>query len=432
MLARTLYHFLQLRRNQWKSREELEKLQLKKLKAIVNHAYHNVPFYHDLYKKNKVRPEDIKTLKDIEKLPIISKANVRDNHQAIIAQGTDLKKCRISKTSGSTGIPLKIVENQSSVDYSRACVNFAFFEQGVRLGDVLADFTHLDDKKWEYKRKFIDKYYLSIFNSYEENLELLRKIKPSVLYAGPFTSCLHCKVAEALGITDIHPRTTIMQGGTLVPEIRKFVEKVFQTTVMETYGAREFMRLAFECDAHNGMHAISDAAIMEFLKNNEPLHSEEEGEIIVTGLYNYAMPLIRYNIGDLGILSQEKCSCGRTYPLIENVTGRQDDFFTLPSGKISSWYRLYRGLISVPGIREFQIIQEKKDALTVQVVEDQKFNEKSVQQIKETIQRGCQEEKMNINIKSVKKIPRGKHNKLRTFISKIKDGQVKTLIKGVT
>jgi phenylacetate-CoA ligase len=421
-LAKTIYHILGLRKNQWRPKEELEKLQLKKLEAMVKHAYHNVPFYHDLYKKNKVKPEDIKTLKDIEKLPVITKADVIDNFpQNITCRGTEPEKCTVRRTSGSTGIPLKVLEDPVITDYSNALVYYSFFEMGLRLRDRFTDITYPPfNKSWLHYSGLFNKHFVPIPEPAEENIQKLREINPQVLYAGPPMLTLYGKIMQEQGIKDVNPRIAITHGATLFPEARKLIENAFNTEVFDTYGSMEFMRLAFECQEHNGLHAVSDAAIMEFLKDDEKVAEGEQGEIVATSLYSYTMPLIRYQLDDLGSFTEEKCSCGRTHPLIKEVSGRKDDFCVLPSGKIISWYLFYRGLITAPGVRQYQILQERKNDFKVLIVEGQGFNENSIQQIEETIRNGCQGEPVYVKVKTVEKIPCGRTGKPKTFASKVK------------
>ena len=138
LYIRGLYYIAQLRKNQWLKEEELKQIQEKKLRAIVNHAYHNVPFYHEWFDTVGIRPEDIQNTDDLRKVPIITKREVRKNYpDKIIARGVDINKCGIGHTSGSTGVPLEICCGQKTNDYSQALLHYAFSACGLRLIDNL-------------------------------------------------------------------------------------------------------------------------------------------------------------------------------------------------------------------------------------------------------------------------------------------------------
>jgi len=170
--------------------------------------------------------------------------------------------------------------------------------------------------------------------------------------------------------------------------------------------------LAFECSKHNGLHCNDDVLIVESVGTKHP-------KLIATSLFAKAMPLIRYDTGDCGVKSEEQCSCGRSFSLIKEFLGREDDFIKLPSGKVIS-PRNINILDEVQGIKQYQIIQEKTNMFCVNVIKSESFSEDTHKKIKQTIIKGCGGEKVNVRINLVNKLPRTKSGKIRTVISKVK------------
>jgi phenylacetate-CoA ligase len=246
----------------------------------------------------------------------------------------------------------------------------------------------------------------------------LRVIKPDVIYGFPSILSLLAREIKAKNIAGISPRTVITQGETLTDHSRKEIGDAFNTEVYDIYGSAEFSSLAFECEEHLGYHMISDGAIIEFIKGGKNIRGHEPGEIVVTGLCNYEMPLIRYRLGDVGIPSNKKCSCGRGFPLMNSVEGRTDDFLILPSGRIIS-PRGINVLEYIPGITEYRTIQKEKDRFVVQVVKGKGFSQETISQIERQIKVGCVGENVRCEVEVMKELPRERTGKLRTIVSKV-------------
>jgi phenylacetate-CoA ligase len=201
--------------------------------------------------------------------------------------------------------------------------------------------------------------------------------------------------------------------------LQKDLCKIFGSEIFSFYGSEEFGPLAFECKEHQGYHIISDHVVMEFLKENKDVSTDERGEVVVTGLTNYEMPLIRYRIGDIATPSSGRCHCGRRFPMIKQIEGREDDFVTLPSGKKIS-PRMINVIENIPGIKEYQTIQVSKERFVVELVKDNRFSERTISDIKTQIMKGCLGEKVKVEVELVDKIHRERTGKRRAVISKVK------------
>jgi phenylacetate-CoA ligase len=408
-----LKYLADLKSHQKTSYKDLKNIQFRRLKDVIDHSYNNVPFYRELFTKENISPDDIKSLDDLQKIPIITKKEIRDNYDKIIANGIDKDKCRMITTTGSTGLPLKIWNDRNAQFHSSVAVYFAFFEAGLRLSDSIVELAGIVENEG---RTLIKKKMVSTLDHPDNIIDNLRKYKPDALYSFPsIFKVLSNSIKEELDF----PRLIFTHGEMLSEHCRNTISSAFGAEVYNTYGSTEFNRLAFECEEHSGLHMITDYSIIEIIKDGQSLGPGEEGEIVVTGLYNYAMPLIRYRLGDIGILSDEKCSCGRNWPLIKSIQGRSDDFLTLPSGRIIS-PRTVNIIEYIPGVLEYRTIQEEKDKFLVQVVPGKDYSEDTPKQIEEQIRLGLFGEKIDIKVETVKELPREGRGKLRAVVSKVK------------
>ena len=183
---------------------------------------------------------------------------------------------------------------------------------------------------------------------------------------------------------------------------------------------RRIWRLAFECKENSGYHIISNSVIIEFVKDGRNIDEGAQGDIVVTSLFNYTMPLIRYNIGDIGTFTKEKCSCGRGLPLVKSIEGRKDDFLILPSGrKISP--RMINVIEDIPGVLRYKTIQETKNRIVVNLVKGEGFSEKTIYEINKHVKAGCLGEDVEVYVKLVKELPLEKRGKLRAVVSNVKE-----------
>lgn len=424
MWLRMIMHLIELQRNQWLKPSELVKIQQKRLRAIIKHVYSNIEFYHRKFKIAKVKPDDIKTIQDLPKIPVTTKSEVRNAFRAktIVDRKTDLSKCHLGRTSGSSGEPLTVVYDEKAEDFQKAVAVRSYLEAGGRFHDkwtMISSPQRMHRKKrWFQMFGFLSPTWLSLFDPPEHHIKVLRRLKPDVL-EGYFSSIwLIARKMQENGITDIQPRVLIGSAEALTDKARKFIDSTFGVEIYDQFGCVEVGRSAWECEEHNGWHMDMDALAMEFVKDNEQVASGEEGRLLYTSLYNYAMPLIRYDVGDLCIPTDEMCPCGRGLPLIKHIEGRTDNFVTTPDGRVFSpiiWTILMRAIL---GIAQYRIVQESKSEFTVQLVKDNDFSSKTVSQIKNAIKKALGD--VQVKIELMEELPRDKTGKLRSVISKVK------------
>lgn len=421
------YYTFQLRKNQWKDLRELRKIQFKRIKNIIKHAYNNVPYYHRIFSSVGITPDDIKTFEDLRKIPLVSKRDIQKNYQDFIARGVNTSKLPYRITSGSTGIPLKLISDPHP---SPGSSKYPFFECGVKLRDNFVTVWGRETENILWGSKYtwllgeISETVIPLFPE-EKLVRILRKVKPDVLLTFP-SLLLTLANHDTSGI---NPRLIFTQGEMVTQHCRDVCLKKFNVELFETYGCVEFGTLAFECPEHFGLHILTDNVYIEFIdENGEQISPDEQGEIIVTGLHNYVMPLIRYRIGDLGVPSDEQCPCGRSWPVIRSIQGRINDFITLSDGrKISSLY-LIRNVVydkefrkNVFCISQYQFVQERYDRIIFKVVKGVKFEERILTRIKKKLEDEFSKQgvRMEIALEFVEDIPLERTGKRRRFISKV-------------
>ena len=419
---RKIYYIAKLKRLQWLDTEKIKQNQEKRLRKIINHAYNNVQFYHDLFNSEKIKPSDIKTVKDLKRIPIITKKDVRDNYpETIVARNTNLDDCFIANTSGSTGIPLKICFSYKDRDYLHSLTSHIYLESGVRWFDkiVAIQFIPHDIKKnWLNKFGKIFRHTISVLDPIEDIFNELCKIKPDVIYTYPSILSLIAIEKNKNKKLSVSPKKIFTTGEALTDSSRKKLIDIFDSDIMRNYVSVEFGPLAFECKEHTGYHILTDNVVMEFIKDGNDVGYGENGEVIVTGLNNYNMPLIRYRLGDIAILSKDKCSCGRGLPLVKYFVGREDDFLILPSGrKISP--RMINHIEHLNGIASYKIIQKEPEHIVVKVVKSEDFNGNTTREVIEIIKSGCAGEKVSVEVELVNQIPKGITGKRRTVVSEV-------------
>lgn len=420
----TFFILHNLLKNQWKTKEELEELQNKKLRHMVGWSYRHVRFYRDLFNSAGISPEDIRDKSDLEKIPVTTKEAVQERFRDFIPDAVDLSRCRIHRTSGSTGKPLSVLYNRKSLEYSTALMLRPFLENGYTPTQLMAKYGN--PKLFPKKKTFIQKIglfreiYLSIYEDPISHINILNKAKPESLYGYSSILSLLADAFISNGKQTFQPKSIFSTAELITKSQRNLIKNAFNQEVNDMYGSVEFYRMAWECKEHDGYqyHIDSDSLILEFLKNGAPVSPGTEGKIIVTGLYNFAMPLIRYEIGDVGVPLEDECSCGRNLPLMKMVNGRCDDFLILPNGrKISP---IIMDMADIEGIKCYQTIQETKKKIVVRFVRSSKYDKNTKALIMKEMEKELKGTDVDVSLEEVDEIARDKGGKIRTVISYVK------------
>ena len=381
--------------NNLKTNTELEAQQSQALKKMIAFCYENVPYYQKLFKSLGMKNNDINSIKDLERLPILSKAQIKNEMEEFWPN-----KCGqayIDKGSGgSTGMPLKYRLSHECYERGFALLfrgwKFAGYELGDRMAVVAgASLVSTSDKE-AIKKKIQD--YVMNFHCYSSygmdnntlNLYFahLNKWKPSYFYGYASSLYLLAKyISENNLVLKFHPKSIFSTSEVLINQQREVIEHVFQTKVFDTYGVNDGGLSAFECPVHDGMHIDYERSIIQTVDDQGKVVTGQIGRIIGTSLYNYAMPFIRYETGDLGLIDTvTSCACGCKRPLLKQVYGRTTDYLKLNGKIIGS--PVLTVLMGKVDLENYQIVQVNSNTINIKYVnssllasEDTKFIERS-------------------------------------------------------
>src|SRR5262249_30118947 len=210
--------------------------------------------------------------------------------------------------------------------------------------------------------------YLDTLRLNDESLaafaDRLRRKKPRLIFGHAYSVYLLADYVRSAGFTDIRPTGIITTAMVLHSWQRQVIEDVFACPVTNRYGCEEVSLIACECEQHQGLHVNADGVYVEILRNGSPAAPGEPGSVVVTDLTNRAMPLIRYQVGEVGAGAGRTVLCGRGLPLLDRLEGREADFVVTPAGEMISGISLTENFaLQVPGIAQLQIIQESVDLL---------------------------------------------------------------------
>lgn len=318
------------------SREDMRELQLRRLKHVVRYAYENVPFYKDLYDKNNVSPDDIETLEDIQKLPFITKDDLRKTYPFDLQAAPKEDWIEVHSTSGTTGIPTVAAYTQKDLDIWAECTARGLASLGVHKNDIVnvaygfGLFTGGHGAQYGAQKIGALAVPMSSGNT-KRQMNFLKDFPADFLCCTPSYALY---IAESFEKEGIDPKSIPLKGGLFgaemwTEEIRHKLENKFDISAQNIYGLTEVIGPGVSTDCHvkEGMHIAEDHFYPEIIDPDtlEVLPEGEEGEIVFTSLTKTGMPVIRYRTKDLTSLVYDKCKCGRTTVRMTRVKGRSDD-----------------------------------------------------------------------------------------------------------
>lgn len=365
--------------------EELEALQVGALRALLRHAYAHVPFYRARMAAAGMLPDDVRSLADFRRLPILERSEAMTAGETRVSTAPPLPSIRKS-TSGSTGQPFVFGYDTRSEHWRQATklrgYGWAGYRTGARSlhywGNTGVKPPPFARAKISLDRALKRETYLDCSSRGDADLarvaDVIRNDPPDVIvcYAQAGADLARWVNANrARGWGDIH---VLSAAERLFPADRAAIEEAFGPHVFETYGSREVMLMASECEAHDGMHLSMENLIVELVvregDTQRPAKPGELGEVVVTDLHNFGMPFLRYAIGDLAVFrSSDRCACGRTLPRLASVEGRLSETMRDGAGGLISG--LLFSVLMVPHgefVRAFQVVQHRDDSLTLRVV----------------------------------------------------------------
>ncbi len=366
------------------SREEMEALQLKRLKETVNRVYEKVLPYRKKMEEAGVRPEDIRTLQDLRHLPFTTKQDMRDNYPYGLFAVPTKQLRRIHASSGTTGKPTVVGYTDHDLDVWRECVARLAAAAGGGEEDIAqicfgyGMFTGALGLHYGLEKLGAAIVPSSTGNT-EKQLMYMKDFGTTLLVATPSYAMRIAEVARELGLdpkTDLKVKTLVLGSELMTEAMRSELHKVWgeDARITQNYGMSELMGpgVSGECLELNGMHINEDHFIAEVIdpKTGEVLPPGEKGELAVTCITKEALPLIRYRTRDITRLMYEPCPCGRTTARMENLSGRTDDMLKIRGVNVFP-SQIEEVLINTEGIGpNYEIVVDRKnhsDILTIKV-----------------------------------------------------------------
>ena len=403
-----------LNKTQWWSTEQIVELQNKKLRALIKQSYENVPYYRQLFRDNSLHPDDIKTREDLSRIPLLTKETFKKMKDQLPTNDFSANSIP-SSSGGSTGEPVQFWRSKRDYSYSWAAAyrawQWAGYDLGERYVTLWGNPVGISLQKKLLKRlknSLLQNISLSAYKITDHNLMeytgILRKYQPKVIRGYSQAIYLLALYLEKNTIADIRPDAVLTTAETLFEHQRKKIEEQFGCKVFDGYGGGEAPSAAYECEEHSGYHISAENLIIEIVKDGEPVSPGESGKILVTNLNSFSMPFIRYEMGDMGIFSDEICSCGRGLPLLKSIEGRINDMIVTPEGKFVHSYLFSAIFKDVKSVDQFQIIQNEIDNISIRIVKNDQFNDSDHNHIISSVQQVLGD-RMKIRIEFVGEIP---------------------------
>ncbi|MHB9101391.1 MAG: phenylacetate--CoA ligase family protein [Sulfuricella sp.] len=417
-----------MERSQWWPAAQILQWQIDSLRAFLCGVQNHVPYYHDLFARIGFDPREVIDLAGLSRLPFLTKEVIRAQTEALKADNA--QGLARFNTGGSSGEPLIFYIGKERVSHDVAAKWRATRWWGVDIGDpeivVWGSPIELgsQDRVRQVRDKLMRTKLLPAFEMSADNLDKfvadIRAMRPKMLFGYPSAIAHIARHAEARGIAmnDLGVKVAFVTSERLYDDQQAQIEKTFGCRVANGYGGRDAGFIAHQCPS-GGMHITAEDIIVEIIgPNDEVLAPGQSGEIVITHLATREFPFIRYRTGDVGVLDDQLCACGRGLPLLKEIQGRTTDFIVAQDGTVMHGLALVYVVRDLPGVKEFKIVQENLDLTRVFLVTGAPFQPESVQTIIAGFKRRLGTS-VDIQIEHVAEIPKEASGKFRYIISKV-------------
>jgi phenylacetate-CoA ligase len=362
-------------------RDEVRSRQEAILRSLLRSAHERVPYYREILSKHGLVDGGDVRLERFSSLPLLDKEILRGRFEDLKSDDLKTRKWRQNTSGGSTGEPVRFIQDRAQHSWALAAKQLFNHWSGYKTGmprirlwgserDLLVGSETLKTKISRWLR---NEHYLNAFrmgeNRMRQFVQIINKVQPVQILAYVETMVELAQFAERHSLSVYSPQAVMTSAGTLYPHMRGTIGSVFRAPIFNRYGSREVGDIACECEEHEGLHVCAPTHYVEILRSNgSPARPGEVGEIVVTLLTNRSMPLIRYRIGDMGAWAEKSCSCGRSWPLLEKVTGRVSDTFVNRRGDAIHGEYFTHLFYHEDWVHKFQVVQEATDRIVVRMV----------------------------------------------------------------
>jgi len=430
--------YQKLMASQYLPKDKLKEIQTRKLKKLLKHAFYHVPYYRNAWRGAGAAPEDVTSVDDLHKLPTAARTELQSAPENMrTATNFNRNFLQRIQTSGSTtGRPFRLYIDEDAYLEKYALYLRAKTPSGWRLGDRMISmwnrgypgYAGTFDERHDvaepyssirnianllFERKRILPPFERLgtgihFDTIEGHIEAMRDYKPYVFESFNFIILILAYAIEKYSLRPLEI-PVIYSLGELADGQKELVKRTLGREIFDRYGPHEMEGVAYECEAHTGLHISAEGYIVEFL----PLAGGDGiCELAITDLDNFATPLVRYKIGDLARPIAGKCPCGRTLPLVSHLLGRSADAVRTASGKVLAPVECERLLYGFPEVAFFSLEQRASSDIIINVVPKNRTHSIVAGAIESKVRRAVGES-IQIEVHTVDEIPSEKNGKFR-------------------
>jgi phenylacetate-CoA ligase len=380
-----------LERSQWLPREQLMQLQARRLREFLIEIGVRVPYWRELFHELRFDPRSVRSAADLQKLPLLDKAEIRQHGEQMKAEGHG--PLTRYNTGGSSGQPLVFYIGRARKSHDVAAKWRATRWWGVDIGDPEAVVwgSPIEHGAQDHVKQLRDRIFrstlLPAFEMSEGRLDgfvaWLRRHRPRMLFGYPSALSYIARHAAKRGVRldDLGVAVAFVTSERLYDEQRKEIEAAFGCRVANGYGGRDSGFIAHECP-EGGLHMSAEDIVVETVDaQGRAVPAGQAGEIVVTHLCTGEFPFVRYRTGDVGVLDDSCCPCGRGLPMLRDLQGRTTDFVVAADGTVMHGLSLIYILRGIPGLDGFKVIQHSRSHTQVQLVATPEFNHSALQRI---------------------------------------------------
>lgn len=417
-----------------RSPAEVTSRQRVELESLLSYAAENVPYYEQTLADAGVVTSDGVQLERFERVPLLTKERIKANRPAL-RNPDPPAETYVNTSGGTTGEPVEFVQDTHYLDWNLANKHYFKEVAGKELGepevklwgnedDIIEDEVDVTSRvaNWLHNRTELNSFQMSEANM-RRYVNRINERRPAVIWSYVESIYRLAEYIDEEGLAVHGPDGIVSTAGTLEPQVRETVERVFDTTVHNQYGSREVGDIAFECPRQEGLHLFTHTHYVEIVDDDgRPAQPGERGRIVVTSLTNLSMPLIRYDIGDTGVKASEDCSCDLPFPVINDVTGRVSDHFVAPSGEVVHGEFFTHLFYHRPWVDTFQVRQVARDDVVVRAVvrDGAERDSDDVTEIRNKIREAMGDD-VAVTFEFPEHIPRSSSGKYRYTISELRE-----------
>lgn len=361
------------------TRANLESFRNERITHLVHYAYHNVPYYRSLFDEHGFNADQFRGIEDLHQIPITTRETLQAlPRDQIVSRGINPSHLLENWSSGSSGRKLCVQRS-----WQETATLHLIFEQALySLGRKKRDRILMLDLRFRNKTpdlsflfRLLDSIGMRKYRTEnclakpEQLIRTLRKHRPNII--GGFSGIM-ARIGQSAGkggLIDLGIRFIFTFGEVLTSHMRQQIQEAFDAPVYNFYAAIEFYPIAIECSMSGQLHVCDNSVALEVVRGQEAVGCGERGEVVATALHSYAMPLIRYRLGDIVTRGQKSCACGEPFSTISDIHGRMIDYFTLPDGSLIHPFEITTPMVETHSwIGQYQLTQEKSDHVVLYIV----------------------------------------------------------------